>query len=84
MAVIYANVSSSTSPQTRISFPAVNVIDASDLQSITYSPTNGSIVPIDRPIEVTVVAEDKFGNSASCRFWYIGKGVTINHIYSYL
>uniref|UniRef100_A0A914WZJ1 Uncharacterized protein n=1 Tax=Plectus sambesii TaxID=2011161 RepID=A0A914WZJ1_9BILA len=68
---IIVNVSSSTSPETPISFPAVAVLDASAIQSITYTPANGSLVPIDRPIEVIATAVDKFGNTGSCHFWFM-------------
>jgi len=64
----------SNEPETELIITPIIAIDASLPIDIIYSPTNKSLVPINRPIRISINATDSYGNIATCEYWQINKG----------
>ncbi|KAL3981791.1 EGF-like domain family protein [Acanthocheilonema viteae] len=62
-----------TSLKFRLRLPDISYRDFGSRVSLHYVPSNGTIVEIDQPVQVTVTATDESNNSAQCVFWYIGQ-----------
>lgn len=59
-----------TSKNLELRIPEIKTKDISPVQ-LVFSPLNGSIVEISKPILINVTGIDSSGNLAQCQFWYM-------------